>query len=1517
MALPIPPKTAAEPPRAATAAEALTPLIESTYTSPDITCYVNGKKTVISNANPHWTLLDYIRAQSNLKGTKLGCGEGGCGACTVVLQVPDTLSGKRRIKHLAVNACLFPLVGIDGKHVITVEGIGSVDRPHPLQERIAKMHGSQCGFCTPGIVMSLYAMVRNAYDPDTKAFTLSERDIEMEGHLDGNLCRCTGYKPILNAAKTFITEDLKGQLTQEPDVPVDAEDGRAEKEVADLVRNGCGGPSKGSCGRPGGCCRDKPSEQPSDSSSNGSKSQASTPPTEPALSSPTEEHIPAITSATNNPEPDPAVSGATYAKPLKSKEKEVFGKETKTSTSLETETSRTKKGVPVVEFKEYAPDTELIFPAALWKYEPKPLCYGNDKKIWFRPTELSQLLELKDAYPSAKLVGGASEVQVEVRFKNSDFAVSVYVSDIPELRHTKLPLDAELETAKELVVSANTPLTELEAICKEVYAKLGKRAMVLEALRKQLRYFAGRQIRNVASLAGNIATASPISDANPVLLAAGATLEAVNKSQGIVELPMDKFFVAYRTTALPPDAALSRIRIPLPAPNVREVLKAYKQAKRKDDDIAIVTAAFRVRLNDDDKVEEVSIVYGGMAPTTKDSPKTQEALRGKRWFHSETLDIALAALLEDFNLPYGVPGGMADYRKTLTLSLFFRFWHESAAEFGLGNVDTEVIDEIHRTISTGARDDENPYEQRIVGKQIAHLSALKQCTGEAEYVDDMPTFENQLYGGLVLSSKAHAKLLSVDWEPALAMPGVVGYIDKNCIAKEDNVWGSIKKDEPFFADGEVKHHGQVIGMVYAETALQAQAAAKAVKVEYEPLPTILTIDEAIEANSFFTHGKVLKKGLALEDKMDEAFAKCDRIFEGQTRMGGQEHFYLETNAALVIPSGEDGCMEVWSSTQNTMETQEFVSAVTGVPSNRINARVKRMGGAFGGKESRSVPFACYLAIAAKKEKRPMRLMLNRDEDMLLSGQRHPVQARWKVGVSKDGMLLAMDADVYDNAGFSQDMSGAVMDRCLTHFDNSYECPNVFLRGHVCRTNIHSNTAYRGFGAPQGMYFAETIMYNIAEGLGLDVDELRLKNLYKIGEHTPFLQHIDEDWHVPLLLEQLRRSAEYEKRKKEVDEFNAKSRWRKRGICLVPTKFGLSFATALHLNQAGAYIKIYHDGSVLLHHGGTEMGQGLYTKMCQIAAQELGTPLDAIFTQDSSTYQIANASPTAASSGSDLNGMAVKDACDQINERLKPYRERFGNDASLKEIVHAAYLDRVNLAANGFWKMPRIGYQWGNFDINTVKPMYYYFTQGAGCSEVEVDLLTGDSTVLRTDLMMVGHSRFQVQTNMLTLIQDVGNSINPAIDYGQIEGAFVQGQGLFTMEETLWTRSGELFTRGPGTYKIPGFSDIPQTFNVSMLRTDNEGKPLSWNHLRSVQSSKGIGEPPLFLGCTVFFAMREAIKAARKMNGQSILGGVGKEAWKLDSPATAERLRLAVGDDLVKRAEVLRKEGETNFFVAVA
>ncbi|RAL03265.1 xanthine dehydrogenase [Aspergillus ibericus CBS 121593] len=1376
--------------------------------------YLNGTPVALPNPNPHWTLLDFIRSQHGLKGTKLGCGEGGCGACTVVLQTRDG----RHIRHRAVNACLYPLIGVAGKHVITVEGLGNIDHPHPLQERLAKLHGSQCGFCTPGIVMSLYALVRNAYDPDTGDFNLSEDDIEMKGHLDGNLCRCTGYKPILQAAKTFVQEDLRARLAV-----------RTRSPTEDTVESESETSRPPSCGRPGGCCRDTPGSSCSSASDRASsRTSVSTPDTE--------------------------------------VDKDV--KET---------------AVPQIAFRPYTPNTELIFPPGLAKLSPQLLCYTDDTKAWLRPVTLAQTLDILARCPSATLVGGASEVQVDIRFKGAEFAVSVFVGDLDELSHVT-PVEKN-GTITEVVIGGNTSLSDIETECDRLLPSLGPRGSVISATAKVLRYFAGRQIRNAASLAGNIATASPISDMNPVLLAVNATVVARTRTEE-TSILMSDMFLGYRKTALPRGSIITQIRVPLPPPGVREITKSYKQSKRKDDDIAIVTAAFRVRLAPDNTVTEVSLAYGGMAPITLLARHAQSALHGKKWGVKAVLDATLDAILEDFNLPFSVPGGMATYRRTLALSLFFRFWNEVLADFQLASADPDVTQEIHRQISHGTRDNYNPHEQRVVGKQMPHLSGLKHTTGEAEYVDDMPPQHRELYGAIVLSQRAHAKIISVDWTPALEPGRAVGYIDHTSIPPDKNVWGPIVHNEPFFAVDKVTSHGQPIGLVYAETALQAQAAARAVQVVYEDLPPILTIDEAIAAKSFFPHGKELRKG-APPEKMRDVFDKCDRVFSGTIRMGGQEHFYLETNAALVVPHPEDGSMDVWSSTQNTLECQEFVSMVTAVPANRINVRVKRMGGAFGGKESRSTPLACLLAIAAKKTRRPVRAMLNRDEDMMTSGQRHPFQCRWKVGVMNDGTLMALDADVYNNAGFSLDMSSAVMDRCCTHLENCYNFPNVHIRGWVCKTNTHSNTAFRGFGGPQAMFIAESYMNAVAEGLGIDVDTLRLKNLYQQGQLTPFLQPIDQDWHVPMLLEQVRKEARYDERRAEITRFNNTHRYRKRGICLIPTKFGISFATALHLNQAGASVKIYTDGSVLLNHGGTEMGQGLYTKMVQVAAQELSVPPESIFTQDTSSYQTANASPTAASSGSDLNGMAIKNACDQLNERLRPYREQFGKDADMATIAHAAYRDRVNLAASGFWKMPKVGYKWGNYDPATVKPMYYYFTQGVACTEVELDLLTGDHTVLRTDIKM-----------------DVGCSINPAIDYGQIEGAFVQGQGLFTMEETLWTRNGQLATRGPGTYKIPGFSDIPQEFNVSFLQG------VEWGHLRSIQSSKGIGEPPLFLGSTVLFALRDALRSARKDNGV-------EGELVLHSPATAERLRLAVGDELLERSRVVGKEGEKGFFVAVA
>lgn len=837
--------------------------------------------------------------------------------------------------------------------------------------------------------MSLYALIRNAYNPSTKCFHLSENDIEREGHLDGNLCRCTGYKPILKAAKTFVTEDLNGKLFNNPVSEQERSYGDLQHEkIVEESKLLYGNGQPVSCGRPGGCCRDI-KIQAAGVGSNASPEESSTEDNTDSL----ETDLTGSASSLESPPADDKVPtvGATYGKPMKSRQRAKIGEEVeelKTTTSLDAPLSNKARNVPIYNLKSYSPNTELIFPPALRKFTQEPICYGDSKRLWLRPVTLQQLLEIKNAYPSTKLVGGSSEVQVEVRFKNTPFAVSVYISEIEELKTLNFPEDEEsLNNMFEFVIGANTPLTDIEDACKHLSSKLGRRGQVLEAIRKQLRYFGGRQIRNVASLGGNIATASPISDMNPVLLAAGATLTCKSTAKGTFTLPLSSFFIGYRTTTLPADAVITDIHVPLPEPGSLQITKAYKQAKRKDDDIAIVTAAFCIRLSKDGLVEHVKLAYGGMAPKTVEAAKTMGFLLGMKWHDSKTLDDAMSSLASDFNLRYGVPGGMATYRRTLAISLFFRFWHEVIADLELGRVDPGLINEIHRGISKGTRDDYNPFEQRVVGKQVPHLSALKQATGEAEYVDDMPRQDRELFGALVLSSKAHARILSIDWGRAIGPGLALGHVDKSDLSKEANLWGSVVKDEPFFADGEVFAQGQPIGLVYAESALKAQEAARAVRVEYEELPIILTIDDAIAAKSFFEYNKELKKGAPIDGNMPDIWAKCDKVFEGTSRVGGQEHFYLETNAALVIPSKEDCSMEVWSSTQNTMEIQEYVSQVTGVPSNRINSRVKRMGGAFGGKESRAVQLAAILAVAAKKTKRPVRTMLNRDEDMMTTGQR--------------------------------------------------------------------------------------------------------------------------------------------------------------------------------------------------------------------------------------------------------------------------------------------------------------------------------------------------------------------------------------------------------------------------------------------------------------------------------------------------------------------------------------------------
>lgn len=509
------------------------------------------------------------------------------------------------------------------------------------------------------------------------------------------------------------------------------------------------------------------------------------------------------------------------------------------------------------------------------------------------------------------------------------------------------------------------------------------------------------------------------------------------------------------------------------------------------------------------------------------------------------------------------------------------------------------------------------------------------------------------------------------------------------------------------------------------------------------------------------------------------------------------------------------------------------------------------------------------------------------------GQRHPFLGKYKIGFSKDGKIQAFDVDVFNNGGWTFDLSAAVLERAMAHVDGCYRIPNAFVRGRICRTNTVSNTAFRGFGGPQGMFIMETCMEECADRLGIPIDRLREINFYEPLGLTHFNQAVT-DWHVPLMYKQVQEESNYAERKAAVSKFNESHKWRKRGMALIPTKFGISF-TALFLNQAGALVHIYHDGSILVAHGGTEMGQGLHTKMTQIAAQALQVPLENVHISETATNTVANASSTAASASSDLNGYAIFNACKQLNERLAPYREKLGPQATMKELAHAAYFDRVNLSAQGFYKTPEIGYTWGE---NKGK-MFFYFTQGVALSEVEIDVLTGTWTCLRADVKM-----------------DVGHSINPAIDYGQIQGAFMQGLGLFTMEESLWLRNGanagNLFTRGPGAYKIPGFRDIPQEFNVTLL------KDVEWKDLRTIQRSRGVGEPPLFMGSSIFFAIRDALKAARRDAGIEAKVGEdhGEGLLKLESPATPERIRLMCEDEIMRKARVTPKEGEKSFFVAI-
>jgi xanthine dehydrogenase/oxidase len=1421
-------------------------------------------------------------------------------------------------RHYGVNACLMPVCAADGCHVTTVEGVGqSIPHNiggsgsgvmHPIQDRMTNLHGSQCGYCTPGIVVALYALFANDAEHPVKSH-------QVEEHLDGNLCRCTGYRPIWDAARSLCS-DTGGASNNDNE-------------------------AHGPCGL---ACKDCPTRHDCD--------------------------MPCNTHTTTNGDIEDSSSSEEKKDETPpnavAETKDGKWKQMTTSSQDKFGSSQFRDGLCDLKTPSGARFSEqpnVMFPAELREKHCTSVMVVGSTATWFTPSTLQELSQLVDQFPNAKIVVGATEVGIETKFKHAVYPRLIYPS------HSIDELQAFDSGEDELVVGACLPLSTIQHECGRLAENgSGGKIRTFQAIHDMLRWFASTQIRNAACLGGNLATASPISDMNPMLAAMGASLKLQSATNGVRMVKVSDFFLSYRQVDLKPSEVIVSIHAPQSG-NYFDYILPFKQARRREDDISIATAGIHMKVKPSEDasgfvITEASLAFGGMAPKTAMCPKTSASLVGQIW-SADTFAQARRVLMDELYLPEDVPGGQTEYRRTLAASFLFKFYLATTVEIAkdverlaamlqcggegeykmplpappmLDDSDVSGAEQFvsrrkpaiegtqvypHPKVTPGLEDNAaadlpvlpSPTVSSAkdkLGIPATHASGALHTTGEAIYVDDMPQPNNLLHSVLVISDRCNVTLQSVDKTRALQIPGVVNVFFHDDLAAlgGSNKLGPILKDEEVFATKEIRHVGMVIGIAVAETMEAAQQATRAVDITYAdildeagtPLKPIISMQEAIEANSFYdftNHTLLMGK---IDEDLKIATDNPDNTIQvsGEFAVGGQEHFYLEVNSSLVVP--EETGLKVYASTQAPTKTQMFCASATNTPASKVVCHVKRMGGGFGGKETRSVFASAAAAVAAKITRRPVRLTLDRNVDMAITGQRHAFKAKYTATASYDPQdpsqpptLGGLDVQIYSNGGCSLDLSLPILDRCLFHIDNVYKWKSLRANGLVCKTNQPPHTAFRGFGGPQGLAICETIMDHLVAALPKShqsltaSDQFRKANMYSEGDYVPFGMAL-ENWNIPKAWDMLYESAQVSQRRQAIAEFNAQHKWKKRGLAILPTKFGIAF-TAKFMNQGGALVHLYQDGTVLISHGGTEMGQGLHTKCAQVAAHAFEIPLSQVFIDDSSTDKVANTNPTAASQGTDLYGMATLIACREILQNIQPMREKLKPNATLAEVATAAFFERIDLTAHGFYKVAdeRCGYDWDSptpTDPEILKlpdnswrgHAFNYFTQAVAVSEVEIDVLSGDHRTLRADIMA-----------------DVGSSINPALDIGQIEGAFIQGMGWSTMEEITWgddehtwvKPKGRLFTQGPGTYKIPAFNDCPESFNVTLMDTAN---PFA------VHSSRAVGEPPFFLGASVAFALKDAVRAARA----TTLGDASKDTdFCMNLPATSERVRMLCGDTIAQ------------------
>jgi len=1333
-------------------------------TSHAIVFYVNGNRVEIGDPDPTTLLIDWLRGDAiGLTGTKLSCGEGGCGACTVMLSRWEP--NERRVVETAINSCLRPLCSLDGAMITTTEGIGSTrEKLDPVQYAIAANNGSQCGFCTPGFVMNMFTFLRNNPKPEQQ---------QIEDLFDGHLCRCTGYRPILEGMKSFAV-DFKKHNTYSTNHR---------------------------------CFADVPIEQ----------------------------HLPG---------PRPA----------------------------------------------------LEFPPELIEYANKMASLESAGRgyRWFRPATLEEAQRIKAANggnsKNVKLVVGNTSIGI-YKADVADPHILIDIHAIPNLLGFR-DSDSGLE-----VGAAESLQNVIDELQRVIAKKPKEKTRGFAAFRTHLLDVANLQVRNIGSIGGNVMmtraqaeTDSPFpSDVYLVLETLGASItiasrdyDGGSKTFAMAELPP--------VSKLPADAIAQSFHIPYS--QAGDEIETFKIAYRDQNAHAIVNAGFIVRLDKKGVVESATILYGGLAALPSRMTKTERAITGAKW-NDVTLQKALDVLGHEVAkviIPMPGTNFLPDsYRESLTETLFYKFFLHVANERFPKEVEPENRsggEVFVRPLSGGTQTVSVYHQERPVGEPILKTTAFVQAAGEQKYTQDIPlpphgydsafVISEIASGTFVYRSNAQAALKAAQEK----FEGVVAYIDADDVPNQKNPYLGLGGDDVVFAvNQQIICWGQPIGLVVAKDRWTAQRAAYFIQTEmidFAPTKAVLTIDEAVARKDFFADQPMNEHIPYITRKgSDEKWLKnptkpmkgCE-VLEGEMGNEAQEHFYMETQGALALPEAQ-GVMTIYSGTQQGSSVQSSVAQLLEIENSAVTVFQRPLGGGFGGKQARPLVINPAPAIAAWILNRPVRLILDRNTDMNVTGKRHPYQGHFHATFTKKGEIKGYKVQLYSNGGSTYDLSFPVMDLSQQHSDGAYFVPTWHSRGDVTRTNNASNTAFRSFGVVQATLICEEAIEKIAHACGMRAEDVRWKNMYQDGskkssQSTPYAQELDQ-CNIRDLWKRLMKSSDFEKRRDAVDKFNKKNRWRKRGLTMIPLKYGVGYQPRL-LDQGVAYVVAYAtDGSVMLQHGGAESGQGIDTKMMQIAAETLGIDMNIIRVAQTSTDTMPNATPTAASSGSDLFGGAVRNACLELRARLEQYCKenkvkgwRTNWKKLWPSIVGGAYAARVNLAVDGFYKTPLIGDVEGDDQYGRA---FLYFVYAAAASEVEIDVLTGETTVLRSDILI-----------------DIGHSLNPCLDVGQVEGAFVQGLGLMTTEQMMYEPDGRLYSNGTWEYKPPCSKSIPVDLRVTIAKG---GDPNQTNS--AVMSSRGIGEPPLVLSTSAFFAIKQAIMAARRDQGD--------DTWfTMPAPATVGRVQ---------------------------